>query len=132
MKNKLHLPGIDIVLLYDVPEINADVKGVREVEVKVLSKERFITMLIDERFNEIDFIYSDVLDVLDDPFKYSNKISEYLKEKYEELKSTDFRYKRDGETTFDYGLVKRTIYLEDFISFLKKENRNQIIDGLLD
>jgi len=119
MKNKLHLTGSDIVLLYDGPDNNAGVRGVREV--KVLSKNRTLTMMIDERFNEVDFIYSDV-----DPFKYSNKISEYLKEKYEELKSTDFRYKRaegyDGD---------RTIYLEDFISFLKKENRNDIIDDLL-
>lgn len=124
MKNKLHLPGSDIVLLYDGPDNNAGVRGVREV--KVLSKNRTLTMMFDERFNEIDFIYSDVLDVLDDPFKYSNKISEYLKEKYEELKSTDFRYKRGEGYDGD-----RTIYLEDFISFLKKENRNDIINDLL-
>lgn len=124
MKNKLHLPGIDIVLLYDVPENNAGVRGVREV--KVFSKNRTLTMIIDERFNEVDFIYSVVLDVLDDPFKHSNKISEYLKSKYEELKSTDFRYKRGEGYDGD-----RTIYLGDFISFLKKENRNDIIEKVL-
>ena len=119
MKNKLHLTGIDIVLLYDGPENNAGVRGVREV--KVFSKNRTLTMMIDERFNEVD-LYSDV----DDPFKHSNKISEYLKEKYEELKSTDFRYKRGEGYDGD-----RTIYLEDFISFLKKENRNDILQKVL-
>ena len=79
-------------------------------------------MLFDERFNEIDFVYSDNPD---DPFKYQNHVGKYLKSKFLEFKSTDFRY-RTGD-----GFEGMSMKLEDFISFLKKENREKLINEII-
>jgi hypothetical protein len=80
-------------------------------------------MMVDERFNELDFIYDERPN---DPFNHVNQSTEYLKQKYNELKSTDFRYKSgDGYEG------SKTIYLEEFINFLKLENRETIINNIL-
>lgn len=119
--NELKISEHNIKLLYDNPNNNAGVRGVREVIV--LSNISTFTMMVDERFNEIDFIYS--IDT-DDPFRYSNKIADYLKDKYNQLKSTNFRYKRgDG---YDGDLH---ISVEEFIRFLREENRDIIIEKIL-
>ena len=89
----------------------------------VISNKQSFELLLDERFNEIDFIYNDSPD---DPFKYSNTISEYLKFKFNQLKSTDFRYR------LDQGIEgTERIRLEDYIGFLKKENRDLLINSIL-
>jgi hypothetical protein len=119
MEYKLHLLEKDILLTYQ--DSNLNISSVREV--KVSTKTESFLMIVDERFNEVDFIYNNNPD---DPFKYSNKIAEFLKEKYNQLLSTDFRYKRENGYEGD-----RTAYLEDFILFLKKENRNCIIENIL-
>lgn len=121
-KYKLHIQNQNIELLYDdVNTIDKTIRGVREV--KVLSKNESLIMMVDERFNELDFIYNDKPN---DPFHYINQSTEYLKKKYNELKSTDFRYKSgDG---YDGS---KTIYLEDFITYLKSENRETIINNIL-
>lgn len=79
-------------------------------------------MFFDERFNEIDFIYSDDPD---DPFKYSNHIGKYLKSKFELFKSSDFRFRIDS------GIEGKQMKLEEFINFLKLENRETIINNIL-
>jgi len=121
-KYKLHLhnPGID--LLYD--DVNTIGSRIREVrEVRVLTKDSQFIMMVDERFNELDFVYNDKPN---NPFSYVNVSAEYLKEKFKELKSTDFRYKSgDGYEG------SKTIYLEDFITYLKSENRETIINNIL-
>jgi len=121
-KYKLHIHKPDIELLYDeVNTIDRTIRGVREV--RVLTKDSQFIMMVDERFNELDFIYDERPN---DPFNHVNKSAEYLKQKYSELKSTDFRYKSgDGYEG------SKTIHLEDFINFLKLENREIIINNIL-
>jgi hypothetical protein len=121
-KYKLHIHKPNIDLLYD--DVNWIGSRIREVrEVRVLTKDSQFIMMIDERFNELDFVYNDKPN---DPFNYSNQSAEYLKQKYNELKSTDFRYKSgDGYEG------SKTLYLEDFITYLKLENREIIINNIL-
>ena len=121
-KYKLHIQDQNIELLYDdVNTIDKTIRGVREV--RVLFKNESLIMMVDERFNELDFIYNEKSK---DPFHYINQSVEYLKKKYNELKSTDFRYKSgDG---YDGS---KTIHLEDFITYLKSENRETIINNIL-
>jgi hypothetical protein len=121
-KYKLHIQNQNIELLYDdVNTIDKTIRGVREV--RVLSKNESLIMMVDERFNELDFIYNEKPN---DPFHYINQSAEYLKKKYNELKSTDFRYKSgDGYDS------SKTIHLEDFITYLKSENRETIINNIL-
>jgi hypothetical protein len=121
-KYKLHLHNPSIDLLYD--DVNTIGSRIREVrEVRVLTKDSQFIMMFDERFNELDFVYNDKPN---DPFSYVNKSAEYLKEKFKELKSTDFRYKSgDGYEG------SKTLYLEDFITYLKSENRETIINNIL-
>jgi hypothetical protein len=121
-KYKLHLYKPSIDLLYD--DVNTIGSRIREVrEVRVLTKDSQFIMMVDERFNELDFVYNDKPN---DPFSYVNKSAEYLKEKFKELKSTDFRY-RSG----DGYEGSKTLYLEDFITYLKSENRETIINNIL-
>jgi len=121
-KYKLHLYNQNIDLLYD----DANIVGgnIREVrEVRVSTPDDVFIMMFDERFNELDFIYNEKPN---DPFSYVNQSAEYLKEKFKELKSTDFRYKSgDGYEG------SKTLYLEDFITYLKSENREIIINNIL-
>ena len=121
-KYKLHIQNQNIELLYDdVNTIDKTIRGVREV--RVLSKNESLIMMVDERFNELDFIYNEKHN---DPFHYINQSAEYLTKKYNELKSTDFRYKSgDGYDS------SKTIHLEDFITYLKSENRETIINNIL-
>ena len=122
-KYKLHINNQNIELLYD--DVNTTGVNIREVrEVKVLTKNEQFIMMVDERFNELDFIYNDKPN---DPFHYINQSTEYLKKKYNELKSTDFRYKSgDGYEG------SKTIHLENFITYLKSENRETIINNILE
>ena len=121
-KYKLHIHTQNIELLYnDTNTIDRTIRGVREV--RVLTNKGVFVMMVDERFNELDFVYNDKQN---DPFNYSNQSSEYLKQKYNELKSTDFRYKSgDGYEG------SKILYLEDFITYLKSENRETIINNIL-
>ncbi len=121
-KYKLHIHKVNIDLLYDdVNIIDRTIRGVREV--RVLTKDSQFIMMVDERFNELDFVYNDKPN---DPFSYVNESSNYLKQKFEELKSTDFRYKSgDGYEG------SKILYLEDFITYLKSENRETIINNIL-
>jgi hypothetical protein len=122
-KYKLHIKETDITLLYDdVNTIGSRICEVREVRV-LLSEDQFI-MMFDERFNELDFIYNDKPN---NPFNYVNQSTNYLKEKFENLKSKDFRYK----TGSGYEGSK-VLYLEDFINHLKMENRDKTIDKILE
>lgn len=122
-KYKLHIHKPNIDLLYD--DVNTIGSRIREVrEVRVLTKDSQFIMMVDERFNELDFVYNDKPN---DPFNYSNQSADYLKQKYSELKSTDFRYKSgDGYEG------SKTLYLEDFITYLKSENRETIINNILE
>jgi len=121
-KYKLHIHTQNIELLYnDTNTIDKTIRGVREV--RVLTNKGVFVMMVDERFNELDFIYDERPN---DPFNHVNQSAEYLKQKYNELKSTDFRYKSgDG---YDGSKI---LYLEDFITYLKSENRETIINNIL-
>jgi hypothetical protein len=121
-KYKLHIHTQNIELLYnDTNTIDKTIRGVREV--RVLTNKGVFVMMVDERFNELDFIYDERPN---DPFNHVNQSAEYLKQKYNELKSTDFRYKSgDGYEG------SKTIHLENFITYLKSENRETIINNIL-
>jgi hypothetical protein len=125
-KYKLHIHKPDIELLYDeVNTIDRTIRGVREV--RVLTKDSQFIMMVDERFNELDFDFEEFEEYEENyQLNYVNQSTEYLKQKYNELKSTDFRYKSgDGYEG------SKTIHLEDFINFLKLENREIIINNIL-
>jgi hypothetical protein len=121
-KYKLHIHTQNIELLYnDTNTIDKTIRGVREV--RVLTNKGVFVMMVDERFNELDFIYDERPN---DPFNHVNQSAEYLKQKYNELKSTDFRYKSgDGYEG------SKTIHLENFITYLKSEKRETIINNIL-
>lgn len=125
-KYKLHIIEPSIDLLYDDTNTIGSPIGsrIREVrEVKILTKNDSFIVMFDERFNELDFRYND------EPIWVVSDVSiatEYLKEKYEELKKTDFRYKSgDGYEG------SKILYLEDFITYLKSENRELTINKIL-
>ena len=120
-KYKLHIIEPSIDLLYD--DTNTIGSRIREVrEVKVLTTNDSFIVMFDERFNELDFIY----EKNNNSFDCVKKSSEFLKEKFDDLKSTDFRYKSgDG---YDGSKI---LYLEDFITYLKSENRELTINKIL-
>lgn len=110
---------IPVIVYYNDPATSLE--DVRKC--KVVTNEQSFDLIFDERFNEIDFIYNDNPD---DPFKYSNILSDYLTFKFNQLKSTDFRYR------LDEGIEgTKRIRLEDYINFLKKENRDLLINSIL-
>ena len=110
---------IPVIVYYNDPVTSLE--DVRKC--KVVTNEQSFDLIFDERFNEIDFIYNDNPD---DPFKYSNILSDYLTFKFNQLKSTDFRYR------LDEGIEgTKSIRLEDYINFLKKENRDLLINSIL-
>jgi hypothetical protein len=124
-KHKLHISEGNFTIFYNDGRSRVRVpSSPREVRRCLVETEyTSFQMLFDERFNELDFVYNDKPN---DPFSYVNKSVEYLKEKFKELKSTDFRYKSgDGYEG------SKTLYLEDFITYLKSENREIIINNIL-
>ncbi len=122
MEQSLNLIEQDINLYWkDRKKQFSHVTGVREV--KVVSKDRTFTMLIDERFNDIDFMYQEEIT---NPFSFRDRSSDFLKEKYSQLLNSDFRYKKGKE--FDSS---KSLMLDDFINFLKIENRNSTLEKIL-
>jgi hypothetical protein len=84
-------------------------------------------MYLDERFNNLEFRGFD--NISGELFFKSKdeKVIDYLKDKYQELKNSDFRYKRGDGYEGD-----KTLYLEDFIEHLKVENRDKTIEKILE
>jgi hypothetical protein len=87
-------------------------------------------MYIDERFNDLEFRGFD--NITGQLFSKNreedlSQIIDYLTEKYQELKNSDFRYKRGEGYEGD-----KTLYLEDFIEHLKVENRDKTIEKILE
>ncbi len=122
MEQSLNLIEQDINLYWkDRKKQFSHVTGVREV--KVVTKDRTFTMLIDERFNDIDFMYKEEIT---NPFSFRDRSSDFLKEKYSQLLNSDFRYKKGKE--FDSS---KSLMLDDFINFLKIENRNSTLEKIL-
>ena len=117
-KHKLHISKDNTTIFYN--DGGQEVREVRKCLVK--TDHSSFQMLFDERFNEMDFIYSDNPD---DPFKYSNHVGKYLRSKFELFKSSDFRFRMDS------GIEGKQMWLEDFINFLKLENRETIINNIL-
>lgn len=113
-KHKLHIPKANATIFYN--------DGVEKHEVRkclVESVHTTFQILLDERFNEINFT-----------FEYKNHVSDYLKSEFQKFKSNliiqDFEY-RIGN-----GFEgKKRINLEDFITYLKSENRETIINNIL-
>ena len=122
-KNKFSLVGHNAKLLYD--DSQSLVKEVRRV--RLICNNGTCVMYIDERFNDLEFRGFD--NIRGELFTKSKdeKVIDYLTEKYQELKNSDFRYKRGDGYEGD-----KSIYLEDFIEHLKVENRDKTIEKILE
>jgi hypothetical protein len=122
-KNKLLLVEHNAKLLYD--DSQSLVKEVRRV--RLICNNGTCVMYIDERFNDLEFRGFD--NISGELFTKSKdeKVIDYLTEKYQELKNSDFRYKRGDGYEGD-----KSIYLEDFIEHLKVENRDKTIEKILE
>jgi len=123
--NKFLLVKYNAQLLYD--NSKSLVKDVRKI--MVIHDNKMCIMHLDERFNDLEFRG---FDNITGQIFYKNKealnqVIDYLKDKYQELKNSDFRYKRgDGYEG------NKTLYLEDFIEYLKIENRDKTIEKILE
>ena len=122
-KNKFFLVGHNAKLLYD--DSQSLVKEVRRV--RLICNNGTCVMYIDERFNDLEFRGFD--NITGELFTKSKdeKVIDYRTEKYQELKNSDFRYKRGNGYEGD-----KSIYLEDFIEHLKVENRDKTIEKILE
>ena len=122
-KNSFFLVEHNAQLLYD--DSNSVVREVRRV--RLICNNRTCVMYIDERFNDLEFRGFD--NITGELFTKSKdeKVIDYLKDKYQELKNSDFRYKRGDGYEGD-----KTLYLEDFIEYLKVENRDKTIEKILE
>lgn len=124
--NNFFLVEHNAQLLYD--DSNSVVREVRRV--RLICNNRTCVMYIDERFNDLEFRGFD--NITGQLFSKNreedlSQIIDYLTEKYQELKNSDFRYKRGDGYEGD-----KTLYLEDFIEHLKVENRDKTIEKILE
>jgi hypothetical protein len=115
-------------LLYD--DSNHNIKEVRRI--RLIYDHRSCIMYLDERFNDLEFRgFSGRLspNTTGEIFSKNreDKLIDYLKDKYQELKNSDFRYKRGDGYEGD-----KKLYLEDFIEYLKIENRDKKIEKILE
>ena len=129
-KNSFFLVEHNAQLLYD--DSNSVVREVRRV--RLICNNRTCVMYIDERFNDLEFrgfdnITGELFTKSKDEkvIDYLTEVIDYLTEKYQELKNSDFRYKRGEGYEGD-----KTLYLEDFIEHLKVENRDKTIEKILE
>jgi hypothetical protein len=129
-KNKFFLVEHNVQLLYD--DSQSLVKEVRRI--MVIHYDKICIMYLDERFNDLEFrgfdnITGELFTKSKDEkvIDYLTKVIDYLTDKYQELKNSDFRYKRGDGYEGD-----KSIYLEDFIEHLKVENRDKTIEKILE
>ena len=127
-KNNFFLVEHNAQLLYD--DSNSVVREVRRI--RLIYDNRTCIVYLDERFNDLEFRgFSGRLSPNTTDEIYSknreDKLIDYLKHKYQELKNSDFRYKRGDGYEGD-----KTLYLEDFIEYLKIENRDKKIEKILE
>ena len=124
--NNFFLAEHNAQLLYD--DSNSVVREVRRI--MVIHYNKTCIMYLDERFNDLEFRGFD--NITGQLFSKNreedlSQIIDYLTEKYQELKNSDFRYKRGDGYEGD-----KTLYLEDFIEYLKIENRDKKIEKILE
>ena len=125
-KNSFFLVEHNAQLLYD--DSNSVVREVRRI--MVIHYDKTCIMYLDERFNDLEFRG---FDNITGQLFFKNReedlsqIIDYLTDKYQELKNSDFRYKRGDGYEGD-----KTLYLEDFIEYLKVENRDKTIEKILE
>jgi hypothetical protein len=124
--NNFFLVEHNAQLLYD--DSNSVVREVRRI--MVIHYDKTCIMYLDERFNDLEFRGFD--NITGQLFSKNreedlSQIIDYLTEKYQELKNSDFRYKRGEGYEGD-----KTLYLEDFIEHLKVENRDKTIEKILE
>jgi len=84
-----------------------------------------LIVLLDERFNTISYQKK----MLNDE---ESKILDFIKKKFNELKSSNFEYGTMGvsDSEFEYEPTKN-IYVKDFFNYLKVEKRENIIENIL-
>ena len=125
-KNSFFLVEHNAQLLYD--DSNSVVREVRRI--MVIHYDKTCIMYLDERFNDLEFRG---FDNITGQLFFKNReedlsqVIDYLIEKYQELKNSEFRYKRGDGYEGD-----KSIYLEDFIEHLKVENRDKTIEKILE
>jgi hypothetical protein len=100
------------------------VPGIKTVSVYSKDSNKSLEFYLDERINTIK-----VKDTFEKKFK--NLIFKEIHKHYNLMKSSDVSYGNiDTDSYIEYDPTKN-IYIEDFIEFLKQENRNQIIDLII-
>ena len=133
-KNSFFLVEHNAQLLYDDSQSLVKLYNkhyVKEVRrIMVMHYDKTCIMYLDERFNDLEFRGFD--NITGQLFSKNreedlSQIIDYLKDKYQELKNSDFRYKRGDGYEGD-----KSIYLEDFIEHLKVENRDKTIEKILE
>ena len=125
-KNNFFLVEHNAQLLYD--DSQSLVKEVRRI--MVIHCDKTCIMYLDERFNDLEFRGFDNITgqlFLKSREEELSQVIDYLTDKYQELKNSDFRYKRGDGYEGD-----KTLYLEDFIEYLKVENRDKTIEKILE
>jgi hypothetical protein len=122
-ENKLFIVEHNAQLLYDSPLFQQNQnQAIRQQvrRVRLIYPNRTCLIYLDERFNDLEIRTTYALYRSDD-------VIDYLIDKYQELKNSDFRYKRGDGYEGD-----KSIYLEDFIEYLKIQNRDKIIEKVLE
>jgi hypothetical protein len=127
-ENKLFIVEHNAQLLYDSPLFQQNQnQAIRQQvrRVRLIYPNRTCLIYLDERFNDLE------IRPQTSHFRgFDNKnddVIDYLIDKYQELKNSDFRYKRGDGYEGD-----KSIYLEDFIEYLKIQNRDKTIEKILE
>lgn len=101
------------------------IPGYREMNISY-KNEYIASIYIDERFNTIHLPLYTPTDL--DKRSIYNKVYKYIKDKYLELRETDFRYGKYEENSISPTII---IFIEDFFDYLKDDIRDFKINKLL-
>ena len=110
-------------MVQNMEPIESEIPGV--IRISIYSATISIVIKLDERFNTIH-VPKKVLST-----EESNAVR-YIRSMFNKLKFSDPSYgNMNGDSEIEYEPVKY-IFTRDFFSFLKEENREYIIDNILE
>lgn len=119
MIKKINLPTFEANLIFDELQSKSEIPMVQFVIIK--SNDGEFHMKIDERFNMISFDI-ERLNLTTKQLEIVN----FLTDRFEEIKNSDFRYKIGNGFEGD-----KTIRLNDFIKVVMSENRNLLLNNII-
>jgi len=106
-----------------IDSIHSDLPSVRNIQTTIKSG-KFWT-IIDERWNQLFFSHTNEFSQIIHIHEWLEEMS-FLNSEWNELKSSDFRYKIEPGIE---GTQK--IYLETFINHLRKKSRDILINKII-